>query len=223
MRVRATQDFTRTEAIGPRNAVVADPADPLWLHVRTTDDTGAEVESAMLPNTPTYGNVVTQLSKYPYKLFTGTWAYELTPQLYLPNKQYTIHWRYALIPQVMAVVRNNFTWQALPQMPREVDGCVLYGCLSRVGGSPITNARVVIEQYKDFVTLNHRLGSVEVSTDAFGNWWLEVPRNSIQRVIFGETIRTVKIPEVERIALKDCKDYQPDVDGRKDSFGYPMP
>jgi hypothetical protein len=198
--------------------------DPIWLHVRVTpsDDLQTEMESALMQGTDPHGVVVTELSKFPYRLFTGTWGYDLDPMVYQPGKSYTIHWRYSVQPNVMAVVRSTFVWQPVPQLPREVDGCILSGVLSRGGGVPVPGARITIEEFKDFVTLNHRVGSVDVTTDAFGAWWVELPRNSIQRVIFGEQIRTIRLPDVAAIALKDAPDYQP-LDGRKDAFGYPMP
>jgi hypothetical protein len=225
MMYRATQEFMRIEAIGPRTEVNADPADPIWLHVRVTpaDDLTTEIESALMQGAPPNGVVVTDATKFPYRLATGLWAFDLNPILYEVGKAYTIHWRHSTQPQVMAVTRSNFVWQPLPQLPRLPGYCVLHGVLTRVGGVPVPGARIIIEEYKDFVTLTHRLGSLTVSTDAFGAWWVEVPHKSVQRIIFGENIRTVVVPELSRAALKDVKEYQPDEDVYKDSFGYPMP
>lgn len=225
MRYRASQEFMRIEAIGPLNNAHADPMDPIWLHVRVTpaDDLNTEIESAIMRGVAPNGVVVTDVAKFPYRLSTGLWAFDLDPMRYQPNKAYTLHWRYSVQPGVMAVIRSNFVWQPVPQTPREADGCILYGTMSRGSGVPVPGARIVIEQFRDFVTLNHRVGSLDVMTDAFGAWWVEVPRNTIQRVIFGDQIRTVRIPDLASISLASASEYQPDIDGRKDAFGYPMP
>jgi len=224
MPYRTSQEFIRIEAIGSRNEIQSDRADPVWLHVRVTpaDDLSNEIESALMQGANPNGVNVTEQAKYPYRIATGIWGYDLDEQLYEYGKSYVIHWRFAMQPQVMSVVRSPFIWQPVPQVPRDSSNCILTGVMSRVGGIPMSGARIIIEQFKDFVTLTHRLGSFEVTTDAFGNWWVEVPRGSLQRVIFGEQIRTIKIPDVSRISLKDVVEYQPG-DGRKDTFGYPYP
>lgn len=220
LRYRATQDFYRIEAlVTARN----DPADPLWLNVRITpaDDLTNEIESALVDGAQPHGVVVTQNSRHPYRLFTGTWAYDIDQALYEVGKQYTIHWRFSMQPDVLNVVRTNFVWQPVPNTPREPTGCILSGVVTR-NRVPVAGARVIVEEYKNFLTLNHRLTTVDVTTDAFGYWWIEVARGSVQRLILGEMIEAIKIPDQPCISMADAPRWSAD-DLPKDQFGYPVP
>lgn len=223
MRFALTQDFNRIEAV---HTARSDPADPVWLHVVVTDaaDLDTIIESALMEGVNPLGVTPTRPDKHPWRLFTGTWGYELEPDYYEQGKQYTIHWRHAMAPDNMGSIKHSFIWQAPEQSPRDPANCILWGKLATVQGVPVPISRIVIEQYRDHLTRTHRINQVTVMTDVFGLWWLEVPRGSIQRVIFGELAKVVVIPDANRAALKDLADWQPDEEGvRKDAFGYPYP
>lgn len=220
LRYRLTQEFNRIEAV---NTQRIDPADPLWLHVRVTpaDDLYTEIESALLPNVNPNGVVVTELAKHPYRLFTGTWAYDITSGLYEAGKQYTVHWRFAMQPNVLNVVRNNFIWQPIPFQAHEPDGCIVHGVISR-NRVPIGGARLIIERYRNFATLHQRISSIDVTTDAFGYWWAELQQGTVQRFVLNDMSYTKRVPAEPCASFDQLPDWQVD-DVPKDSFGYPLP
>lgn len=218
-----TEQFNRIEAVhGGR----VDPADPVWLHVRVTpaEDLHNEIESALIQGAAPHGNHISHPDKHPFRISTGTWGYAISPELYEPGKLYTVHWRYSMSPDVMNVSRNNFIWNPVQAQPHCEENCLIYGVMTR-NNIPVAGARIVVEQYKDFVTLNHRTAQIDVTTDAFGYWWLEVPANTLQRVIIGSVSKTVRVGADcagSAAAFKDLPEYQPE-DGQKDPWGYPYP
>jgi len=217
MQYRATHEFVRLEALGAygQNGRANDPADPLALEVRVTSADDVE-------NVIEHGSVGGSSATKPYKLSLGVWGFTLTPGFYEEGKTYTINWRYEMTPGNLKVDRVNFTWSPIPAVPRDSDSCVLFGTVTGVNGLPKTNVIVNIEQYKDFVTLNHRVGTMQAATDAFGNWYAELPRGELFRVLVGQYAKTVKIPMSNNVSLKDVPEYQA-ADVRKDRFGYPLP
>ncbi len=217
MQYRASKKFVRIEALGAygQNGRVSDPADPLELEVRVTDANDVE---HVIENGSIGGSRVNK----PYRLATGLWGFNPPPGFYEEGKTYTINWRYMMTPGNLKVDRTNFVWNSTPTIPREDTHCVVSGSLLGIEGTPKSDVLITIEQYKDYVTLNHRLGTFEVVTDAFGNWFAELERNAIYRVLVGQYAKTVKIPALNAVALKDIPDYQA-ADVRKDNYGYPLP
>ncbi len=214
-RYRISQEFLRIEAIGSRGARSGDPADPLDLEARVTlsDDITKIIEQAFLRE---------QDDKRLYKIQTGTWIFELNPGLYEARKAYTVHFRYAMTPNNVNVVRKNLIWQPLNETPRSPENCIIYGLLSDVAGIPVSGQRLVVEQYDNFVTLNHRTAQNTVESDAFGLWSIELPRKAIARIVFGNLAKILQVPEKDRVALNEIADYQP-AEKQKDRFGYPFP
>lgn len=213
---RIAQEFLRIEAIGSRGARSGDPADPVDLEARVTlsSDIHKVVEDVFLSRVRDKDRL--------YKLQTGTWIFEIDPRQYDVGKSYTLHWRYAMTPNNVNVVRKNFIWQPVNEKPRLESNCIIYGLLSDVAGVPVSGQRLVVEQYKNFVTLNHRTGQNTVESDAFGLWNIELPRKSIVRIVFGNLSKVIQIPEKDRVALAEIADFQP-AEGQKDKYGYPFP
>jgi hypothetical protein len=212
---RVSHRFVRLEALGTfgTNGRYNDPADPIALEVRVTpaDDIDTTVELATM-GTP----------KKPFRLATGIWAYDLTEGYYQTGKKYTVHFRYSMTPSAVKVDRYDFVWNPVPSQPREATGCIVHGVVAGVEGNPKPDIRIVVEKYKNFVTLNHREGTFEVVTDVFGNWFAEVPRGTILRFVYNEMSKTITVPDLPRVALSDAPAYQP-ADGNKDKYGYPLP
>jgi hypothetical protein len=146
----------------------------------------------------------------------------LNAALYSAGKQYTVNFIYSMTPSNRKVDRYNFTWAPTPALPRALENCVLYGTVADVAGNPMPDIRVTVEQYRDFVSLNHRVGTMEIVSDVFGNWFVEVPRSTILRFVYGDLFKTIKVPDLNRVALNDVAAYQP-ADVAKDKFGYPLP
>jgi hypothetical protein len=187
--------------------------------VTPAEDYTEELESFLLEGVDPHGVTVTSTKK-PFRLFTGTWAVELNPDLYQSGRQYVIHWRHAMQPKVLAVQRTNFVWQPIPKEPRS-DGCVMYGTVTR-NRVPVADAHLVVEEYRDYLTLTRRLSQIDISTDAFGNWWVEVPRNSIQRFVFNEESVAVFVPDDSCASLSSARRWTA-LDVPKDAYGYPIP
>jgi len=219
-RFLATQTFQRIEAVYSGRS---DPADPNWLHVRVTPYNALheEIESALIKGGDPRGIDVLNPEKHPFRIFTGTWGYELSHALYEQGKRYTIHWRFSMLPDVLNVVRSNFTWDPAPERPREPDGCIVFGTLTR-NRVPMGNMALTAEEYADFATLHRRLWAVDLLTDSFGNWWIETPKNGVLRVVTSEAVATKLVPSQDCVAFKDMADWRHDA-SRVDSFGYPMP
>jgi len=214
---RIGQEFIKIEATGTRGAKHADPADPVWLNVRVTpsDDIEKVIESVIAGKDA-------ESNKKLYKIQTGLWVFELTPGFYEVGKGYTCHFRFEMTPNNMNVVRKSFTWQPVPEQPHLPENCVIHGILQDVTGVPVSDQRLVIEQYKNFITLNHRTGQNTVTSDAFGNWMLELPRKALVRVVFGNITKVIEIPDKDRAALNEIPDFQPAA-SQRDKFGYPFP
>lgn len=214
---RIAQDFLKIEAIGMRGARHGDPSDPTYLRVYVTaaDDINDIYED------------VTMGPATAHKLWrakTGTWVFELDPGVYQAGRRYTAQFRIQMTPGNDNVVRSSFTWNPLPEMPHDDNNTVVFGLLADFIGVPVANERIVVEQYRDFVALTRRTGLAEISSDAFGYWWVEVPRKALCRFVLGEQARVVLTPDQDRVSLSALPEWQPDVVGaRLDSFGYPLP
>jgi hypothetical protein len=213
---RIAQEFLRIEAIGSRGARSGDPADPIDLEARVTlsNDIDKIVESRFMSKIQDKSRL--------YKHQVGLWIFELQPSLYERGKAYTIHWRYSMTPNNVNVVRKNFIWDPIVDTPRNPKNCIIYGLLCDMAGVPVSGERLVVERYKNFVTLNHRTAQNTVESNPFGLWSIELPQKEIVRVVFGNLSKVIQIPEKSRVALAEIADYQPEVK-QKDKFGYPFP
>jgi hypothetical protein len=91
-------------------------------------------------------------------------------------------------------------------------------------GLPLSGGRIVVEQYDDVVALTKRKTAVDVTADAFGNWYIEVPRNAILRFVSGADIDIRKTPgDRSQVSFDELPVFQPDTIVRKDRYGYPFP
>jgi hypothetical protein len=216
MAYRVSHQFARVEALGTtdQSGRFNDPADPLTLEVRVTtaDDVDTIIESVSLTDDP----------RKLLRLTTGQWAYDLTAELYQQGRQYVVHFRYTMTPNNLKVDRLGFTWQPGPDTSADPEKCVVYGMLADIAGNPIPDFQITVEQYVDALTLNHRVGTLDVRSDVFGNWWIEVKRGTILRFLYGELEKVIVVPDLSRAQLSKVAVWQP-ADVRKDRFGYPLP
>lgn len=208
---RIVQEFLRIEAIGMRGSRHGDPADPVALQVRVTlsSDIATVMEEV---------EVGAQL----YKLQTGLWAFQLVPSRYQAGVAYTVHFRYEMTPGNLNVTRKNFVWAPVPAAPRLSGNCVVTGALFDVGGAPVPEQRLVVEQYQSIVTLNERTAMNTIVSDAFGNWFFEIPHGALVRFVFGNVTKIIKVPELAQAALSSIPEFQP-TGVQTDKFGYPFP
>jgi len=214
---RVAQKFLKIEAVGTLGAAHGDPADPLRIDVRVTpwNDLTKIIEEAWSDRQADKKRI--------WKIQTGLWIFQLDPRFYETGKKYVIHFRYEMTPTNLNVVRQDFVWQPVVEFPRESSNCVIRGILTDITGAPVSGQRLVVETYKDYVTLNNRTGQNTVTTDAFGNWAIELPKDSLARFVFGNISQTVKIPtDVANAQLSSLPAYQLG-DIAKDMFGYPFP
>lgn len=215
------QEFLRIEAVGSQVGTVQinsrgggrdQRADPVALNVVLTDDAdpARELDNLTLSN---------HLSRL-YRVVTGVWAYEVPSALLQPAHQYTVRFRYQMAAGALNVVRQSFQWDLQPVARN--GGCILHGVLTDVQGLPVANQKLVVEQYADMATLNHRTSTQTVHTDPFGLWWIELPKAALVRVVFGDVSKVIVVPNTDAVALKDVPPAQ--LEGiRTDPFGYPMP
>jgi len=238
MKYRIAHRFTRVEAMGSFGGLgrANDPADPLSLMVRITDsvDVSNVIETATTAR-PTSGspdplNLITQLpevnipatsGRVPYRAATGLWTYDITPALYQAGKQYNVSWRYEMTPGNLRVEHTGFVWNPPPTKARDSSHCVVADTLLDLAGNPQPLERIVIEQYEDTFALSNRLDSVDVQTDVFGNWYIELPRKAMVRVLINDRPRVIFVPDDYFSLLSQIPDAQPK-DVRKDAFGYPL-
>ena len=207
------QEFIRIAALDTRGTTQSDPSDPNWLNVRTT----------LFNNTDAIEDIVYSPScKQIRKVQTGLWLFYPNCGMYTTGQQYVCNWRFAMTPGNLNVARKNFTWNPIPEWPRNPEHCIVYGMLSDAAGVPVAGQAIVIEKYNNYVTLNNKTGENRVISDTFGYWQLEMPQNSIVRIVFGDLIKVISVPEINRAALSDIKEYQPRKE-QVDTFGYPYP
>jgi hypothetical protein len=214
---RIAHHFVRVEALGNVGQAgrINDPQDPITLEVRVTDadDLTKIIETV---------DISSNLKNKPFRLSTGVWGFDLNPGLYSPGKKYVAHFRYTMTPNNLKVDRLPFTWDPVPEFARLPTHCVVYGMLGDIAGNPISNFEITVEQYKDALTLNHRLGAITTISDIFGNWFIEVERGTLLRFVYGELEKIVVVPQLGRAQLSQIPPWQP-ADVRKDRFGYPLP
>ena len=207
------QRFYAVEALGARGAPLGNEEDPVNLEVRLT--------------TPDFGTIIETVGKGEPRLWrasTGVWVYQLEPTLLVAGETYTANFRFAMTQGAYRVQRQTFVFQPPPATPHDPANLVVVGTLKALGGIPQSSADVVIETYKDVVGLGTRTGQARVSTDPFGNWWFEVAKGSILRVITGEIVSVVQAPtDVTYVDFADLPSWQPEDFIHKDTLGYPMP
>jgi hypothetical protein len=212
---RLAQRFLRIEAIGTQGARHGDPADPIVLQVVVTpaDDLTTVTETLIAgPNT----------RNRLWRQGTGVWIFELDPGKYQAGRQYSCQFRFAMTPQNLNLVRQNFVWSPVPVQAHSPELCVLYGELKAMNGIPEPDGRVVVETYTDYATLNERTGLVDLTPDGFGLWYVELPRGSLARIISGDSIKLVQIPDQASALVSDLPGWQP-ASLEVDRFGYPRP
>jgi hypothetical protein len=214
------QQFLRVEAIGNYGAAQRElrggardvPADPCALNlrlVRAADDT--VIDDITMGSTDRL-----------YRINTGTWAYRLPLLLLQPGYKYIANFRFEMIPGALNVLRQEFTWQPVPQVPHESGNAIIYGLIEDTLGLPVANGELLVETYKDLATLNERTSQSTVRTDAFGLWWLEAPQGAKLRFVFGDISKVVEVPAQAQVALGEIAAYQP-AGAQRDKFGYPFP
>ena len=214
---RIAQRFVKIEAVGSPDARSGEPADPLQLQVAVTpsDNINRVIESV---------NAEPSTRQRLWRASPGHWVFEINPALYQPGLSYTVHYRFAMTPNATAVARQSFTWEPVPEQAHDSSLLVVHGILQNGQNLPISGGGFVVEQYIDVVTLSRRTSAVDVSSDAFGNWYVELPRGALTRFVFGTEIDIRRLPTaVARVAYSELQAYQPAEVVRKDKYGYPFP
>jgi hypothetical protein len=212
---RLTQDFYRIEAVGTRGTLSSDPADPVRLTVRVQDDADAsEVEAVVMePNTRT------RL----YRAATGKWVFLLNRDVLQIGRSYTVKWHYEMIRGVENMARKSFVFDLVPEVPHSEDACIVAGNMKDLQGLPVADQKLVVEQYADIVTQTKRTSQQIVTTDTFGNWWIELPHGALTRFVLGELTRAIRVPKLAFSALGDIPELKLKQIVRLDRFGYPYP
>jgi len=213
---RLVQRFVRIEAVGMRGARHGDAEDPLSIQVAVTPSDNINVVVETVSTAPTTRDRL-------WRVATGIWAFQLNPALYESGKSYTVHYRYMPTPNNTQVTRRSFVWDPVPEQAHGDTQAILHGTLLDFGGLPAVDGHVIVETYQDYVSLNQRTGARDITSDAFGHWWVEVPQNTFLRLVGGSAARLVRIGSVTRADAAELKDYQPQALLRLDRFGYPIP
>ncbi len=213
---RLVKQFRRIEAVhmrGTPNGLYANPID-LQVYVTKGTDLTQEVDRVKLSDR----------SPRLRSLRVGHWAFQLEPGLLQNNAVYTVHWKYQLLPGVDNYSRDTFIWNEIPAQPYDVDKCVVHGVLSDAIGMPLPDQVVVLEQYDDFASLTARNSVLEIASDVFGNWQVELPKGGIFRFVFNAESKIVQVPaDKARASIDDLPSFQPRDIVQKDAFGYPHP
>ena len=207
--MRVSHEFLKIEAvdtkypIGPSGR--GDLADPVWLEVRVTKAWSVNeiIESSSINGLSVFdaGTNVPNPKK-PFRLTTGIWSYDLTPELYEDGKEYVVHWRFMMTPGNLKVLRDNFTYHAIPYRARDPDGCIILGTVTNSFRLPQPNSVIVMEHYRDYLTLSHRISTGEIRTDAFGDWSVELKQGMLVRFMLGDIAKVIRVPmESGRVPL----------------------
>lgn len=213
---RIAQRFYRIESVGMFGARHGDPADPLQLQVVVTpSDNATLVLDSVIAGPGTRDRL--------WRAAQGLWLFSLLPGSLQPGGSYTANFRFAMTPGNSNVVRQSFVWDSPPALPHDPANCVLYGTMLDMVGQPWSDGHFVLEQYSDYATLNYRTGLIDVNTDAFGNWWIEVPRKALLRAVQGEATTLFVVPDQATANYADVAPYQLANTVQVDRFGYPKP
>lgn len=210
------QRFLKIEAIGTWGANNGTPTDPIRIapYVTPSSDLTTRIEQRDTQCTADKDLI--------YRVGVGYWAMKLNPALYTPGLSYTVNFKFWATPSNVNVIRQNFIWDPLPELPRNDRHCIVYGTLNDVSGLPVSDENLVVEKYKNIVTLNEREAQYSVRTNSFGIWSIELPIGALVRLVFGNITKAIQVPDLSRAALGEIPDYQPAVHQR-DKFGYPFP
>lgn len=210
------QEFLKIEAVGTWGASNGTPFNPIRInaYVTASDNLGVNVESRDTINNND--------APFLYRVANGRWALKLCPELYQQGKSYTVGFRYWATPENVNVLRQTFIWSPVPSLPRNSDNCIVYGHLKDLAGLPVCDQILIVEKYKNLVTLNERETQSTVKTDAFGLWYIELPTSAVFRIVFGNLSKVIQVPFKTMSALSEIADYQP-APSLRDKFGYPFP
>lgn len=213
---RIAQRFYRIESVGMFGARHGDPADPIALQVVVTPgDNMDTVLDSVIAGPGTRNRL--------WRAAQGLWLFELLPGTLQPGGSYVANFRFSMTPGNSNVTRQPFVWDSAPPVPHDPANCVLYGTMRDMVGQPWSDGHFVLEQYSDYTTLNFRTGLIDVSTDAFGNWWVEVPRKALLRAVQGEKATLFIVPDQQSADYATIPEYQPAATVQLDRFGYPKP
>ena len=216
---RIAQTFLNIQAVstaGVRHGALADPVGLEVVLTRGAENLQHEIDRANAASAASQGRL--------RQVRTGNWIYQLDPAQLEPGVSYTLRWRFEMTPGNVNVDHQSFTWSPVPALPSSPENVVLFGMLADTLGIPATEKNLIMETFDDVVTLSRRTGQVELTTDVFGLWHVEVPRGKILRFVFNELSKLVEAPaEGGRVALSDLPDYQLTDNVRRDRYGYPVP
>jgi hypothetical protein len=214
--LRVAHNFGRLEALGTYGASgrLNDAADPLTLEVLVTLPDGTVVESQL---------VGLLSGPQPYKLATGTWVADLTERLYVTEQQYVVHWRYTMTPNNLKVDRSTFKFCTPAPDAHDPEWCNIYGTATDMIGVPLPDVDVTAETYENVVTMSKRTGQRTIRTDAFGNWWVPLRKESLARFVLGASSKVIVVPTLSRASLASITAVQPSDAGAKDRYGYAFP
>lgn len=214
---RIAQRFVKLEAVNTPNARSADPADPLQLQVAVTPSNDIQRVVETVAADPASRDRL-------WRATQGHWIFQLNPALYQAGVGYTVHYRFSMTPNSVNILRQSFTWDPIPETAHDTTSMVVHGVLFDGQGLPISGGGLVVEQYVDIVALSRRTSAVDVITDPFGNWFVELPRGAIARFVFGTEIDIRKLPtDIARATYGELQAFQPSDVIRKDKYGYPFP
>ena len=212
---RVAQRFLKVQAVSTVGTRHGDFADPLSLEVVLTQG-DTELDRVVAASAG-------QTSLWPVR--TGNWVYQIPAGLLTDGLPYSVAWRYEMTPNNINVRHQTFVWRPVPAVPRDTDKVVLYGLLADTAGQPMSDHRLVLETYADARTLTTRTGSLELTTDPFGIWHIELPKGQVVRLVFNELSKVVRLPaDTARVALSELAPYQPEQQSENlDRYGYPRP
>jgi hypothetical protein len=212
--------FHRLEAIHREGANYGQIADPVKLYValfRDEDDENAEPLEELHAGSSEAARRLVRRRK-------GAWVYTLPTELLEYGKSYTVRWHFSMVRNANAMDHQSFVWMPVPETPIDPEKVVVWGQLTDPADDPHPNQDIVIETYADFATLARRTGEIAVTSDQFGYWSIELPRNRAYRFVFGDGSRVIKTPDDQaNIHIDKLQPFQPKDIVRRDSWGYPLP
>jgi hypothetical protein len=214
MKYTLVQRFYKVEAVGTPDARSGELCDPIGVQIAVTpsDNSQSVIETHTGPDDTLY------------ELSRGVIGYDLDEALYQDGKSYTAHYRFTVIPGVVRVVRQTFLWNSVKSSPRDPANVLVTGRFTTMQGIPRSFEDFTVELYKDTITLTSRVSIAPVTTDAFGNWCVELPANSIVRFVLDSGPVLKKTGEAGTCSdFDDISTYSGTDDRRIDAYGYPLP
>lgn len=214
------QQFLQISAVGMQGARHGDAADPIAITVavvkgfENTDDENRVETVIWGPDTQ---NRVRRVR-------TGHWIFKLDPSLLEIGAAYTVLWQFQMSAGVVNVAHRVFTWNPLPEVPYEPENTIIYGTMVDTLGMPMSGQSLVMETYNDVTTLTKRTEQLKLTADAFGHWFVEIPKGTVVRFVFGDLSKIVQAPSTNGCtALSDLQAFQPRDIAKRDKYGYPTP